>query len=113
MTLSLITHLVQSYGFCAVFTLIARLNATDLTSVWTAVGGLLWAGFYAFSAYALGSAASGVGSTITIVGYAVAGVLTVASIVVGRRSLRRLEQRAEEAFPEEQAARQAPQFTVL
>jgi membrane protein DedA with SNARE-associated domain len=73
-----------------------------------AAGGLLWSGFYAFGAYALGSAASGVGSTITTVGYAVAGVLTVASIMLGRRSLRRLEQRAEDAFPEEQAAGQTP-----
>jgi membrane protein DedA with SNARE-associated domain len=68
-------------------------------------GGLLWSSFYAFGAYALGSAASSVGNTITIVGWAVAGALTVATIVIGRRSLRRLEQRAEAAFPEEQAAR--------
>jgi membrane protein DedA with SNARE-associated domain len=72
-----------------------------------AAGGLLWASFYAFGAYALGSAASSVGNTITIVGYAVAGVLTVASFIVVRRSLRRLEQRAEDAFPDEQAASQA------
>jgi membrane protein DedA with SNARE-associated domain len=73
-----------------------------------AAGGLLWAGFYAFGAYALGSAASGVGNTITIVGYVVASVLTVASIVLARWSLRRLGQRAEDAFPEEQAAGQDP-----
>jgi membrane protein DedA with SNARE-associated domain len=69
-----------------------------------AAGGLLWSGFYAFGAYALGSAASSVGNSVTIAGYAVAGVLTVASFVVVRRSLRRLERRAEEAFPDEQAA---------
>jgi membrane protein DedA with SNARE-associated domain len=63
-----------------------------------ATGGVLWSGIYAFGAYALGSAASSIGSTITIVGWAVAGVLTVATIVIGRRSLRRLEQRAEDAF---------------
>ena len=67
-----------------------------------AVGGLLWSGLYAFGAYALGSAAASVGNTITIVGYAVASALTVATILLGRRALRRLEQRAEEAFPEEQ-----------
>ncbi len=71
-----------------------------------AAGGLLWASLYAFGAYALGSAASSVGSTITIVGWAVAGVLTLATIVIGRRSLRRLEQRAADAFPEEQAPSQ-------
>jgi membrane protein DedA with SNARE-associated domain len=65
-----------------------------------AAGGLLWAGFYAFGAYSLGSAASSVGSIITYAGYALATVATVASIVVVRRSLRRLERRAEEAFPE-------------
>src|SRR3984893_1042318 len=63
-----------------------------------AVGGLLWAGVYAFGAYALGSAASGVGSTITIVGYVLAGGLTVVTIMLVRVSLRRLEQRAEDAF---------------
>ena len=41
MTLSLITHLVQSYGYYAVFTLIALgaygwPSATDVTSAWTA-----------------------------------------------------------------------------
>jgi membrane protein DedA with SNARE-associated domain len=64
-----------------------------------ATGGVLWSAIYAFGAYALGSAASGIGSTITIVGLAVAGALTAATIVIGRRSLRRLEQRAEAAFP--------------
>ena len=79
-----------------------------------AAGGLLWAGFYAFGPYALGSAASSVGNTITIAGYAVAGVLTIVSFIVVRRSLRRLEQRAEEAFPGEQAAsRTPPQCRVL
>jgi membrane protein DedA with SNARE-associated domain len=68
-----------------------------------AAGGVLWASFYAFGAYALGSAASSVGSTITIVGYVIAGVLTVATIVVARLSLRSLEQRAEVAIPDEQA----------
>jgi membrane protein DedA with SNARE-associated domain len=65
-----------------------------------AAGGLLWSAFYAFGAYALGSAASSIGSTITIVGWAIAGALTAATIVIGRRSLRRLEQRAEDAFPD-------------
>jgi membrane protein DedA with SNARE-associated domain len=68
-----------------------------------AAGGLLWAGVYGFGAYALGSAASGVGSTITIVGYVVAGLLTRATVVLARLSLRVLVQRAEVAFPDEQA----------
>jgi membrane protein DedA with SNARE-associated domain len=66
-----------------------------------AAGGLLWSALYAFGAYALGSAAHSVGSTMTIVGYVVASVLTVVTIAATRISLRRLEQRAEAAFPEE------------
>lgn len=69
-----------------------------------AAGGVLWAGFYAFGAYALGNAASSVGSTITYTGYGLATVATATSIVMVRRSLRRLERRAEEAFPEETGA---------
>jgi membrane protein DedA with SNARE-associated domain len=67
-----------------------------------AAGGLLWASFYGFGAFALGSAASSVGSTLTLVGYVVASVLTVGTIVLARLSLRALEQRAEAAFPDEQ-----------
>jgi membrane protein DedA with SNARE-associated domain len=64
-----------------------------------AAGGVMWSAFFAFGAYALGSAATGIGNTITIVGYAVAGVVTIAAIVIGRRYLRTLELRAEGAFP--------------
>jgi membrane protein DedA with SNARE-associated domain len=73
-----------------------------------AAGGVLWAVVYAFGAYALGSAASTVGNTITIVGYVVAGVLTVGTIVMVRVWLRVLEQRAEDAFPDEQPPDKAP-----
>jgi membrane protein DedA with SNARE-associated domain len=66
-----------------------------------AAGGVLWSSFYAFGAYGLGSAASSVGSAITIVGYVFASVLTIVTIVLTRASLRRLEQRAEDAFPDE------------
>ena len=68
-----------------------------------AAGGALWAGFYAFGAYALGSAASSVGTTISYVGYGLATVVTVASAVMVRRYLRRLESRAGEAFPDDAA----------
>lgn len=66
-----------------------------------AAGGAGWAAFYAFGAYALGSAAASVGSTVTYVGYGLATVATIASIVVVRRFMRRLEGRAEQAFPDE------------
>jgi len=62
-----------------------------------AAGGVLWSGVYAFGAYAVGNAASSIGSMIAIAGLAVASVLTAATIVIGRRSLRRIEQRAEDA----------------
>jgi membrane protein DedA with SNARE-associated domain len=88
--------------FAAFFAGVSRMRWSRFL-VANAAGGVLWASFYAFGAYALGSAASSVGSTITIVGYVIAGVLTVATIVVARLSLRSLEQRAEVAFPDEQA----------
>jgi membrane protein DedA with SNARE-associated domain len=67
-----------------------------------AAGGVAWSGLYAFGAYALGSAAaSSVTSTISIAGYVIASVFTVVTFVATRVSLRRLEQRAEAAFPEE------------
>ena len=50
---------------------------------------------------------------LAIAGYAVASAATVASIIVVRRSLQRLEQRAEEAFPEEQVASQVLQLTAM
>ena len=73
-----------------------------------AAGGVLWSGMYAFGAYALGNAASSISSTITIAGLAVASVLTAATIVIGRRSLRRIEQQAEDAFPDQPAPSPAP-----
>ena len=88
--------------FAAFFAGVSRMRWSRFLMA-NAAGGLLWAGFYAFGAYALGSAASSVGSTITIVGYVIAGVLTVATIVAARLSLRALERRAEVAFPDEQA----------
>ncbi len=57
-----------------------------------AAGGLVWASLYAFGADALGSAASSIGNSITIVGYAVTSAVTVVSMVMGRRWLRCLEQ---------------------
>jgi membrane protein DedA with SNARE-associated domain len=89
--------------FAAFFAGVSKMRWPGFAAA-NAAGGLLWAGFYTLGAYALGSAASSVGSMITIVGYAVASVATVASIIVVRRSLRRLEQRADDAFPDERAA---------
>jgi membrane protein DedA with SNARE-associated domain len=68
-----------------------------------AAGGILWSCLYAFGAYALGNAAAtSVTGTISIVGYVIASVLTVVTFVATRVSLRRLERRAEAAFPDEE-----------
>ena len=65
-----------------------------------AAGGAAWSCLYSFGAYALGhAAASRLGSGITIAGYVIASVVTVATIAATRVSLRRLERRAEAAFP--------------
>lgn len=66
-------------------------------------GGVLWAAAYAFGAYALGNAAHSVGSVITYAGYGIASAVTVASVVIVRKSVRRLEGRAEQAFPDDEA----------
>lgn len=59
--------------------------------------GVLWAAAVSFGAYALGSAATQVGTALAIGGLAVAGVLMVAGTLVMRKAMRRLEERAAEA----------------
>lgn len=68
-----------------------------------AAGGVLWSGIYTYGAYALGGAANSVGTTVTIIGSATACVITVATIITLRRSMRRLEQRAADAYPNQNA----------
>jgi membrane protein DedA with SNARE-associated domain len=98
--------------FAAFFAGVGKMRWTGFAAA-NAAGGMVWAGCYTFGAYALGSAASSVGGMITIAGYAVASVATVASIVVVRRSLRRLEQRAGDAFPDERAASSAAPVSAV
>src|SRR5690349_5355328 len=76
-----------------------------------AAGGVAWSAAYAFGAFSLGAAATGVGQTITLVGLGISAVLTAAGIVLARRWLRRLEQRAQAAYPDpdpEEAGAPAP-----
>ncbi len=61
-----------------------------------AAGGALWAACYAFGAYALGDAAHSVGTAVSYAGYGVASVATIASVVLVRRSVRRLERQADD-----------------
>ena len=67
-----------------------------------AAAGVLWAAACSFGAYALGSAATQVGAALTIGGLSVAGALTIAGALVMRKATRRLEERAEAAFPDPQ-----------
>ena len=67
-----------------------------------------WSAGWAFGAFALGGAATRLGSTITVFGLGVAGVLLVVLAVVMKRSMRRLEQRAEAAYPDPSGIDQAP-----
>ncbi|MEY9862055.1 membrane protein DedA with SNARE-associated domain [Catenulispora sp. GAS73] len=64
-----------------------------------AVGGVLWAGLCAFGAYALGSAATQVGTFLLVGGIAVTASALVTMAVAVKHSMRRLEERAEAAFP--------------
>jgi membrane protein DedA with SNARE-associated domain len=73
-------------------------------TAFNAAGGVVWSAIFAFGAFGLGAAATGIGQTITLVGLAVSGVLTVATIVLARRWMRRLEQRALAAYPETRPA---------
>ena len=65
-----------------------------------ATAGVLWAASVSFGAYALGSAATQVGTALAIAGLAAAGVLVVVGMLVMKRVVRRLEERAEAAFPD-------------
>lgn len=63
--------------------------------VWcNAAGGIVWAVGYSILAYQLGSAMTGVGSMITIIGLGVSVVVTVLTIVLTRRSFAALTERA-------------------
>jgi membrane protein DedA with SNARE-associated domain len=67
--------------------------------LYNAVGGITWAALYGFGAYGLGSAFHQVSTAVTIAGAAIAVAAVVTMIIVMRRRIRTLEQRAEEAYP--------------
>jgi membrane protein DedA with SNARE-associated domain len=77
-----------------------------------AAGGVAWAAVFGFGAFGLGAAATGIGQTITLVGLAISGVLTLAMIVLARRWMRRLEQRALAAYPDYPENTPAPEERV-
>lgn len=63
-------------------------------AMFNAAGGLAWSAVFAFGAYGLGAAATSAGHAVTLAGLAVSAVLTAAGILLARRWMRRLEQRA-------------------
>ena len=65
-----------------------------------AAGGLLWSAGWAVGAYFLGSAASSAGSVVAVIGMAATALLALGLTVAMKRSMRRLRQRAEEAYPD-------------
>jgi membrane protein DedA with SNARE-associated domain len=73
-------------------------------TAFNAAGGVVWSAVFAFGAFGLGAAATGIGQTITLVGIAVSAALAVATVVLARHWMRRLEQRAHAAYPESKSA---------
>jgi membrane protein DedA with SNARE-associated domain len=69
-------------------------------TVFNAVGGVVWSAVFAFGAFGLGAAATGIGQTITLVGIGISAALAVATVVLARHWMRRLEQRAQAAYPD-------------
>lgn len=65
-----------------------------------AAGGVLWAVVVGFGAYALGNAASGLGSMLTYIGLGLTVALAVVLSLVMKRQMRRWEDRAEAAYPD-------------
>lgn len=67
--------------------------------VYNAAGGILWSALVGTGAYLLGSAAHQVGTAVTVAGGVLVVVVIVASIFYLRLHIRRLERRAEQAYP--------------
>ena len=67
--------------------------------VFNAAGGILWSAIYTWLAYLLGTTLQRNSGTINLVLGIVAALVIVTIIVVVRRQIRRLEDRAEAAYP--------------
>ena len=67
--------------------------------VFNAAGGILWSGIYTWLAYLLGNTLKRNSGTINLVLGVVAAVVIITIIVVVRRQIRRLQDRAEAAYP--------------
>jgi len=82
--------------------LFAGLNETRWPrfTVFNAAGGVAWSAVCTFGAFGLGAAATGIGQAIALAGLGLSAVLTAAGIVLARRWMRRLGQRAQAAYPD-------------
>ena len=78
-----------------------------------ATAAVLWAAGWAAAAYALGSAVTRAGSTLTAIGLGAAALLATTLAVAMRRSMRRLGQRAESAYPDVPGTDQAREPTPM
>jgi uncharacterized membrane protein YdfJ with MMPL/SSD domain len=73
-----------------------------------AAGGLLWSGGWAIGAYFLGSAATSLRSVITVIGLAATTMVPAVLAIAMRRSMGRLRQRADQAYPDVADTRRRP-----
>ena len=67
--------------------------------VYNAAGGVIWASIYGFASYGAGNSLKNASSTLNYVLGAVAVVAVITVILLVRRQAKRLEARAEAAFP--------------
>lgn len=67
--------------------------------VYNAAGGIAWAALVGTGAYLLGAAAHQVGTVVTIASGVLVVVVIVAAVVYLRRHMKRLERKAEQAYP--------------
>jgi membrane protein DedA with SNARE-associated domain len=67
--------------------------------LYNAAGGILWAALVAAGAYLLGAAVHQVSTVVTVTGGALVVVVVVALVLYMRRHMKRLERKAEQAYP--------------
>jgi membrane protein DedA with SNARE-associated domain len=67
--------------------------------VFNAAGGIVWSAIYGFASYHVGNSLRHTSSQLNLVLAIVAGVAIIVAILVVRRQAKRLEAKAEEAYP--------------
>lgn len=64
-----------------------------------ASGGIAWAGAYTLAAYLAGAALERVSGTISLIIGVIAAVFIIAGVILARRRMAVLPERAEDAYP--------------